>query len=183
MKTRLAASAAALLTSVAWADNGPKPNMDVALGLWEVTAKGDISGAPPIPDSVLARLTPEQQAKMREMLGKASQPRKYKSCMTPDKLGQGFEKDAGAEAAKQCTTSVTTNTSTEYQAEKQCQTDSGMSYDAKIHFNLAGRHEARGTVDVLITQATGKATTMNHTIDAQWLAADCGTIKDVEMEP
>jgi len=25
-------------------------------------------------------------------------------------------------------------------------------------------------------------TTMHHTIDAQWLGADCGTIKDVEME-
>jgi Protein of unknown function (DUF3617) len=183
MKTRLAASTAALLASIAWGDPAPRPNMDVALGLWEVTAQGAISGAPPIPDSVLARLTPEQRARMQEMLGQGAQPRKYKSCMTPDKLGKGFENDPGAEAAHQCTTTVTTNTATEYQAEKQCKTDNGMSYGARIHFNLAGRHQAQGTVDVLITQATGKVTTMHHTIDAQWLAADCGTIKDVEMEP
>jgi Protein of unknown function (DUF3617) len=185
MKTHLVATAtaAALLAGAAWADKGAKPNMDVALGLWEVTSQGEISGAPPVPDSVLARLTPEQQARLQEMMGKGAQPKKYKSCMTPDKLDQGFEKDAGAEAASQCTTTVSTNTSSEYQAEKQCKTDGGMSYDAKIHFSLAGRHQARGTVDVLITQATGKATTMHHKIDAQWLGADCGTIKDVEMEP
>jgi hypothetical protein len=182
MKTHLAANAAALLASLAWADNGPKPNMDVALGLWEVTAKGDVSGAPPIPDSVLARLTPEQQVKMQEMMGKDSQPKKYKSCMTPDKLGKGFEKDTDADAASRCTTTVATNTSTEYQAEKQCKTDSGMSYEAKIHFDLAGKHQATGTVDVILTQASGKMTTMHHTIDARWLGAECGTIKDVELE-
>lgn len=183
MNTRLLATAVAVfLTSAAYADSGPKPNMDVALGLWEVTAKGDLSGAPPIPDSVLARLTPEQQAKMQEMMAGRSQPKKYKSCMTPDKLDQGFEKDANAQAASKCTTSVATNTSTEYQAEKQCQADGGMSFAVKIHFNLAGKHQATGSVDAIITQASGKVTTMHHTIDAQWLGADCGTIKDVEME-
>jgi len=183
MNIRIAASAAAtLLASAAWADNGPRPNMDVALGLWEVTATGDLSGAPPIPDSVLARLTPEQQAKMQEMMAKRSQPSKYRSCMTPEKLGKGFEKDAGEQAASKCTTTVATNTSTEYQAEKQCKADSGMSYAAGIHFNLASKHQATGTVDVVLTQANGKVTTMHHTIDAQWLGADCGTIKDVEME-
>lgn len=184
MNRRIAATAAAsiLLASAAWTDNGPRPNMDVALGLWEVTAKGDLSGAPPIPDSVLARLTPEQQASMQEMMAKRSQPQKYKSCMTPDKLGEGFEKDTDARAASKCATTVATNTRTEYQAEKQCKADSGMSYAAKIHFNLTGRHQATGTVDVVLTQANGKVTTLHHTIDAQWLGADCGTIKDVEME-
>ncbi len=182
MKPRVAAAAAALLAAAAHADNGSKPNMDVALGLWEVTAKGDLSGAPPVPDSVLARLTPEQQARVQAMMASRAQPKKYKSCMTPDKLSRGFEKDTTAQAASQCTTTVATNSSTEYQAEKQCRTDSGMSYAAKIHFNLAGRHQATGTVDVILTQADGKVTTMHHTIDAQWLAADCGTIKDVELE-
>jgi hypothetical protein len=183
MNTRIAAAAAAiLLASAARADNAPRPNMDVALGLWEVTARGDVSGAPPIPDSVLARLTPEQQAKMQEMMARRSASQKYKSCMTPDKLGKGFEKDPDAQAASKCTTTVATNTGTEYQAEKQCKADSGLSYAAKIHFNLAGKHQATGTVDVVLTQANGKVTTMHHTIDAQWLGADCGTIKDVEME-
>jgi len=91
--------------------------------------------------------------------------------------------NTGAGAAGTCTTTVSSNSSTEYQAEKRCQTDSGMAYEARIHFTLAGRHRASGTVDVLLTQTTGKLTTMHHTIDAQWLAADCGTIKDVEMEP
>jgi hypothetical protein len=182
MATRIAAIAATLLASAAWADNGPKPNMDVALGLWEVTTRGDLSGAPPIPDSVLARLTPEQQAKMQEMMGGRSQPNKYKSCMTPDKLAKGFQKDPDTAAASRCTTTVASNSSTEYQAEKQCKADSGMSYTARIHFNLAGKHQATGTVDVILTQASGKVTTLHHTIDAQWLGADCGTIKDVEME-
>jgi Protein of unknown function (DUF3617) len=135
MNTRIAATAV-LLAGAAYADNGAKPNMDVALGLWEVTAEGNISGAPPIPDSLLARLTPEQQAKMQQVLAGRSQPKKYKSCMTPDKLDTGFD----AAATSKRTTTVATNTSTEYQAEKQCKADNGTSYAARIHFNLAGKH-------------------------------------------
>jgi hypothetical protein len=37
-------------------------------------------------------------------------------------------------------------------------------------------------VDIVLTQAGDKVTSMHHSIDAQWLGADCGTIKDVEME-
>jgi hypothetical protein len=110
MKTHLVAGAAVLLASAAWADSRPKPNMDIALGLWEMTAKGDFSGAPPIPDSVLARLTPEQQPKLQEMLAGRSQPKKYKSCMTPGKLGEGFESDTGGQATGQCTSTVAINT-------------------------------------------------------------------------
>jgi hypothetical protein len=183
MNTRLLATLAACLASAAYADNVSKPNMDVAPGLWQVTARGDVSGAPPIPDAVLARLTPEQQAKMQELLARGAQPKTYKSCMTPDKLGQGFEQDdAHGPAAGKCSTTVATNTSTEYQAEKQCKAEGGTSYAARIHFNLAGRHQATGTVDIILTQASGKVTTLHHTIDAQWLGADCGTIKDVETQ-
>ena len=184
MKRHIAATVLALATLYsmsARADAGAKAAMDVALGLWEVTSQGDQSGVPTIPDSLLARLTPEQQAKMQQMMAKRSQPQKYKSCMTPQKLDKGFEKD-GETAGSQCKLTVTTNTSSEYVADKQCTTEGGIAYDAKVHFTLSGRKHSSGTVDVVITQADGKVITMHRTIEAQWLSADCGTIKDTESE-
>ena len=40
------------------------PAFDVKTGLWEVTSTGSMSGAPPIPQDALARMTPEQRAQM-----------------------------------------------------------------------------------------------------------------------
>jgi hypothetical protein len=57
-----------------------------------------------------------------------------------------------------------------------------VSYAARIPFNLAGWHQVTGTVDDILTRAGGKVTTMHPAIDARWPGADCGTIKDVEMQ-
>ena len=185
MKTHIAATALAiplLLNVTAHADTPQKPAMNVALGLWEVTTTGDQSGAPVIPDSVLARLTPEQQARMQAMMAKRSQPKKYRSCMTAQKLDQGFEKDGQEGADSQCKLTVITNSSSEYVADKQCRTGGGIAYDAKVHFNITGGKQTTGTVDVVITQADGKVSNLHRTIQAQWLSADCGNIKDIELE-
>jgi Protein of unknown function (DUF3617) len=177
--TAVAVTALATVSATAQADTDPKLAMDVALGLWQVTTKGDMSGAPPIPDALLARMTPEQQAKMQQML---TGEKKYKQCMTAEKLNKGFGKDKEGTDDKKCTMTVATNTSSEYQADRQCTLGDGSHYDAKVHFNLAGKHQASGTVDVNLTQASGKTTTVHQNIDAQWLSSDCGTIKDIELE-
>ena len=187
--TRTTIIATAISALLAGAVQGAKPAssdklaMDVALGLWEVTAAGDTSGAPPIPQAMLERMTPEQQQRLQAALAKHNQPQKYKQCMTADKLEQGFARSgAKGDAEDKCKTNVSTNTSSEYQAERQCTTQDDVSYDAKVHFNLSDKHTAKGTVDVVITQADGKTTTMHRTIDAQWLSADCGAVKDVQPE-
>ena len=183
MKTRtskVGTIAAGFLIASAYAAAPQKLAMDVDPGLWEVNSTGGMSGAPPIPDALLQRMTPEQQAKMQAMIASRGGPKKYKQCMTSDKLNQGFGNDD--DEASKCKMTVTTNTSTEFQGEKQCVTEGGSSYDAKIHFTLSGKHRANGTIDIALTQADGKVTTVHRTVDAQWLSSDCGNIKDIELE-
>ncbi len=173
---RGALSTLGLCSALALAAAPEKLAMNLDTGLWEVTSRGDAGGAPPIPPAMLQRLSAEQQAKMQELMSK---PRKFKQCMSADKLSKGFGNDE--ESGGSCKMNVTTNSSSEFQAEKQCTTAHGTSYDARIHFTLANRHQASGTVDITLTQQDGQVTTMHRTMDAQWLAADCGNI-DFEME-
>ena len=66
------------------------PALDVKTGLWELTSTGTMSGAPPIPQEALARMTPEQRAKMesamQEAIGRNNQPHVSKSCITQKQL-------------------------------------------------------------------------------------------------
>jgi hypothetical protein len=174
-----AIAAAGFLVAAAYAATPDKLAMDVDLGLWEVSTAGDMSGAPPIPEALLQRMTPEQQAKMQAAIANRSAPKKFKQCMTAEKASRGFGED---DEGGNCKLTVTTNTSSEFQAEKQCTSDGGKNYDAKIHFTLSGKRRAKGTIDINLVQPDGKSTMFHRTVDAQWLSSDCGTIKDTEME-
>jgi len=190
MKTILASASLSLLLSAAHAAPPgtaprvePKLAMNVDPGLWEVTTAGAMSGAPVIPAETLARLPPEAQAKIQAAMARANQVKKYKECMTPDKLQRGFARNDGPGGADgKCQLTVTANTSSQFQAEQVCPADQGASTDARISFTLTSRHQTQGTVDVTITQQDGKTSVIHRTIDAQWLGADCGTIKDIEAE-
>ncbi|MBS0378329.1 MAG: DUF3617 family protein [Proteobacteria bacterium] len=157
--------------------------MDVELGLWEVTSAGGMSGASPIPASVMAQLPPDQLAKVQAAMAKQNQAQKYKQCMTPEKLNKGFVRREHGGDDSNCQMNVKTNTSTEFAATQVCTAQKdNMDYTANIHFNLSGRHTAHGTVDVTLKQADGRTTVIHRTIDAQWLGSDCGTITDIQAE-
>ncbi len=181
--TALALSAISLLPRPGHAVE-PQVAMNVELGLWEVTTTGAAGGAPAIPEALLQRMTPEQQAKMQQMMAQRAQgqEQKFKECMTAEKRSQGFgNKDADS---GNCKVTVTTNTATEFQAEKQCAASAGGSTlsDYKMHFNITGRRHASGTIDIAVTHEDGKVTNIHSTVEAQWLGADCGSVKNIELE-
>ena len=183
LATAVALGACSLAPLACGAPPPPKAAMNVDPGLWEVTTHPQLSGErPQIPDSMLQRLSPEQQAKMKErmaaMMAKRSEPKKFKKCMTAEKLAKGFsERDE-----ENCKTTVITNTASEFAAHRHCTGQGGKNTDSKIHFKIASRHETQGTVDIAMTQPDGKMTNIHTTMEARWLGADCGGIKDVEIE-
>src|SRR5579884_3172205 len=73
---------------------GDSQPLNLKLGLWETTIDNRTSGAPPIPDSVLAKMTPEQRARMEAALkargAGGSQPRTYKNCLTKEGLNKAL---------------------------------------------------------------------------------------------
>jgi hypothetical protein len=176
-------TAIGLVSSLGYAVE-PQAAMNVELGLWEVTTAGAASGPPAIPEALLQRMTPEQQAKMQQVMAQRlqGQPQKFKECMTAEKRSQGFgnkDEDSG-----KCKLTIITNTPTEFQAERQCAASAGAPAlaDYKMHFNISGKHRASGTIDVAITHEDGKVTTIHSTVEAQWLGSDCGGVKNIEME-
>ena len=100
-----------MLSSVAvWAADKLQP-LNVKTGLWETTTTRITSGEIPIPAEMLARLTPEQRARMEARM-KANSAEKTKtntskSCMTKEKL----EKAPFSDEQKECTRTIVTSTS------------------------------------------------------------------------
>jgi Protein of unknown function (DUF3617) len=156
----------------------PAAVMEIDLGLWEVSSHPQISGAPAIPESQLAQLSPERRAMLEAALARAAQPRKFKECMTAEKRTQGFGSHDMQRSG--CKVTVVTNTSSEYQMHRECTTEKRKTSESG-HFKLDGRRRVSGTVD-LVRSAEGETTTMHNSIEAKWLSADCGDVKTFQME-
>jgi hypothetical protein len=85
-----ALSLAAMVPALA-ADNTP---FKVKPGLWETNAEIERSGVPPIPPEVLARLTPEQRAKLDQQ-PTGPHHSVSKRCLTQTDVDKGFEPMTG----------------------------------------------------------------------------------------
>ena len=156
--------------------------LNVKLGLWEITTHPQMSGTMPMSDEDLQKLPPEQrarfQAAMQMAMANAAKPRVFKECMTPEKRSRGF--NAGNDVSASCQTTITTNTPAEFEARHDCASaDHQQSFT--VHFKIVDSDQVTGTVNGVITRG-GRTMTVNSTAEGKWLGADCGTVKDVEME-
>ena len=90
MKTRILLVLAFLTPLAGWAVD-PVP-MDVKLGLWETTMTNQTDISSMIPPEVLARLTPEQRAKMEAaMQGRGgARTSTTKHCVTKDTINEAL---------------------------------------------------------------------------------------------
>ena len=104
-----------------WAADKIQP-LDVKTGLWEVTTTSVTSGMPPIPPEALARLTPEQRARMEESMksrmGGTPKTTIRKDCVTKEKLDKDY---LFGEDRKECTRTVVTTSSRKLEMKMQCQ--------------------------------------------------------------
>jgi uncharacterized protein DUF3617 len=146
-------------------------------GLWEINTDMERSGVPPIPPEVLARLTPEQRAKMDQQ---PTGPRHSvsKRCLTQADVDKGFEPMTGMEGAK-CTRSVTADTPTLRAGHLACSGE--MSGGGNYRFEARAPESIVGNWDV--TMSSGDRTmTMKGTTHGKWLGSDCGDVKPRERE-
>ena len=175
----LGAGAAAVMLAYA-ADT---PQLNVKLGLWEIATHPQVNGNLPITDEQLAKLPPDQRAKfeaaMQAAIARGAQPRIFKECMTAEKRSHGFE--AGSDPSKtNCKVTLVTNTSNEFESHRECVSDDGKQ-STSVHFQVVSSDHVAGTVNALISHG-GKTMTVNSTMEGKWLGADCGAVKDIELE-
>lgn len=159
--------------SVAWAAT----TLDVKTGLWEMTSVGTTSGTPPIPQDVLAKLTPEQRAKLQQSMAagmaSANQPHVRKACITQKSLERGLN----FEDRPNCKTTVLNSTPRMLDVAMECTGAQRMT--GKFHFEAADRETIAGDTNMVMTDGTN-AMTMKYKINGKWLGGDCGNVKPEE---
>jgi Protein of unknown function (DUF3617) len=169
----LALSTAAALPALA-ADT---PSFKVKPGLWQMTTDSERSGTLPIPDATLARMTPEQRARLEASMQQSMAPRHgvTKECVTQADIDKGFE--GFAMGGGQCTRTVTERTATVRAGTFSCtgRENSSGSY----RFEATSAEAMVGKWDAAVGEG-GKTMNMKAAIQGKWLGADCGDVKPRE---
>ncbi|MDE2135579.1 MAG: DUF3617 domain-containing protein [Alphaproteobacteria bacterium] len=155
--------------------------LNVRPGLWRVTTVPHMSGALPMDQSTLDRLTPQQRAKfaaaMKTGMANAVRPRTFKECLTREKLSKGFQLD---KQETDCKRTIVASSASMLEVHEECST-AKQTRTGDFKFQTSGGEAATGTVDMHISQG-GKTMNIDSTMQAQWLGADCGKVKDIEFE-
>ncbi len=154
-------------------------SLDVATGLWEVTSQGETTGMPPIPPEALARMTPEQQQKvkaaMAEAIGRSGQPTVTRACITQQQLDRGLHFSPREQPnCRQTTLNTSAHT---MDAHMVC---TGQQHaTGNLHVAATDRQAITGNFDFVSTD--GKNTiTIKRTLQGKWLGSDCGSVKPAE---
>ncbi len=177
MRTSIMVALLFLGCSWLWAADGFKP-LDVKLGLWETTSSFQTSGMPQvnIPPDALARMTPEQRAKVEEMMkgmGSGS-PRTTttKSCMTREKMNK---QQMFTDNKMDCTKTVVSSSSSKLEMRVQCTAD-GAKTNGTFRVESMNSENVKGSMQ-MVTTGGDHTVNMNSTFTSKWLGADCGDVK------
>ena len=165
----LAAGLAALPAALGHAD---ELALNVEPGLWEMTSTPHMSGD--IPDA--ANLTADQRAKLEAALGKTMAPRRYRECMTPEKLQHAF--DQPQTGASKCERTILVNSTTEMQMHVDC-TDVQGTHQMTVKVQAPNPEAIAGTMN-LVTTRNGKTFTIVNNLEGKRVAADCGGVTDIQ---
>lgn len=151
--------------------------MDVKLGLWETASKTDMPGMPAslpqIPEETLAKMPPEQRARIEAMMKGRGAPGSMttRSCLTRESLDRGlnFQND------KSCTYKVTGSSASKEQVHVEC--DRGqMHTTGDLTVERADNEHVKGTMVMKSPAGSGD---IKVSFESKWVSADCGSVKPV----
>jgi hypothetical protein len=164
---------AVMLSSAAWAQTKFQP-LNVKPGLWESTITSTTSGQMPIPAEMLARLSPEQRAKLEARMKQNSTPksRTYtnRDCETKEKLAeQPFN------SAKECKQTITASTSTKAEVKMVCEFGDVKS-SGTMRIDVLSPENVKGSGQ-MTSNGGGHSMTVDTSFSAKWLGPSCGDVK------
>ncbi len=145
--------------------------LNVKPGLWEMTMTTATTGRPPIPESALSKMTPEQKAKLEAMMkGMASgTPRTstHKNCVTKEQLA----KDPFSGEKSDCTRTVLKSTGSTMDIREVC-TNEGVKSDMTIQIEALNSENVKGSSHVT---AGGGERSMNisTSFTGKWIGPSC----------
>ena len=141
-----------------------------------MTTTQQMSGVPPIPPDVLAKMSPEQRAHIEQMMQKngAGGPstRTTQVCLTQKKLS----KDPFGDERKNCERTIISSTSTRTQFHEECTEPNGAKQIADGKFELSGTSTVRGSVQAKVLNGPNKMI-VNVDVAGKWIGPDCAAAK------
>jgi uncharacterized protein DUF3617 len=147
--------------------------LDVKLGLWEITTTVAMTGMPAmpnIPPDVLAKMPPEQRAKMQAAMG--GTPTARKVCITKEKMDK---QTAFNDERKNCTRTVVSSSGSKLEMKMQC-TEQDATMNGTIHVEALNSENVKGTVRMAMNGG-GRNMNMNSDFTSRYLGSACGDVK------
>ncbi len=149
--------------------------LNVKEGLWEVTATHSMSGmpVPNIPPDALAKMSPEQRARVEAMVKGSPTTDVRKDCVTKEKLEQhsAFSNNRG-----ECTRTVVSSTGSKLELKFHCE-EKQSSSDGTFLMEAIAPDNVKGTMHMVVNSNKGHTMTMDFTINSKYLGAACGDVK------
>lgn len=157
-----------------WASDSITP-LNVKVGLWEMTMTHSMTGMPAtanIPPETLAKMPPEQRARIEAMMKGTPSTDVRKECVTQEKLDKNsaFSDNRGS-----CTRTVVNSTSRKLEVKFHCE-EKQSSSDGTLLMEAIGSDNVKGTMHSVINN-NGRTMTMDFTINSKYLGSSCGDVK------
>jgi len=144
--------------------------LNVKTGTWQTTFTTTTSGAPPIPQDMLDKMTPEQRARFDAMMKKMASgkptTRTSKSCLTREKL----EKDPFNDR-KSCKETVINSTGSKMEIQEIC-TEEQSTITANVRIEASDSENVKGWMQSTVT-GEGRTMNVNATFTSKWIGAAC----------
>jgi hypothetical protein len=140
-------------------------------GLWEVTSTSERSGMPPIPADTLAKLPPEQRAKIEAQLKGTATTTTKQSCFTQDDVAKGL---GWNNPATNCKQTIVSSTGSKQEIRWDCEGAQKGSGTMKIE--APDSSHVNSVIDISMG-ANGHVMNMHITTSAKWLSNSCGDVK------
>ena len=147
--------------------------LNVKEGLWEMTVTHSMTGMPAIPPDALAKMPPEQRARMEAMMKGGATTDVRKECITKEKLEK---QSAFSDDRKECTRTVLNSTSSKLEMKIHCKGEEQGSMDGTLLVEAIGSDNVKGKMQA-VTNANGKTMNMNFTFSSRYLGPACGDVK------
>ena len=158
-----------------WAADKITP-LNIKEGLWEMTVTHSMTGVPAIPPDTLAKMPPEQRARIEAAMkqsgmgGPAADV--HKECVTKEKLDK---QSAFSDDRKECTRTVLNSTGSKLEIKVHCE-EKQSSTDATLLLEAVSFDNVKGSMRS-VTSTTGRTMNMNFTFSSRYLGPACGDVK------
>lgn len=98
-----------------------------------------------------------------------------KMCVTQAMLDKAF---SGPDAGEQCARTVVTSSASVLEVQLACNGEHPAT--GTFRLEAADAQTVNGVFDMMLTTRDGQTLPMHRTLQAHWLAADCGDVKPLE---